>query len=286
MLPVFACSSMSSYEPQPGEDQIDTLARHFGSDKQKRMHKYTSAYGVLFEERRLRVTNITEIGIRGGASLQTWLTYFPFAHVHGLDINTPAKPKDREKNVRMLCSAVVKYNLTTGELRTPHEQAADLSRCEHRLHVYRCCDEPQFERAGANKKRYDNARGTANGVGLHNGTMDIVIDDAGVHYASLQQYLFPMFWPLVKPGGFYVIEDVDPQRGGAAYTLNHSSLVPELRSALEDNHVFMLDSSLGTPEELWLPWARRMRHTTTGPPWVRSRAVHNSHLLVIRKRPL
>ena len=82
-----------------------------------------------------------------------------------------------------------------------------------RLHLVTCClDAPQFRRAN-----------------LVNESMDLVLEDAGNHHVALQTMLFDMMWPLVKKGGFYIIEDVDPQRGGEAYTQHHRALSP-LRS--------------------------------------------------------
>lgn len=40
-----------------------------------------------------------------------------------------------------------------------------------------------------------------------NGDPDIVIDDAG-HIASDQITSFKILWPLIKPGGFYILEDL------------------------------------------------------------------------------
>jgi predicted O-methyltransferase YrrM len=39
------------------------------------------------------------------------------------------------------------------------------------------------------------------------GALDVVIDDGG-HKADQQQISFEHFWPIVKPGGYYVIEDL------------------------------------------------------------------------------
>jgi hypothetical protein len=40
----------------------------------------------------------------------------------------------------------------------------------------------------------------------HSGEWDLVIDDAS-HRGSLTKILFKTLWPLVAPGGFYVVED-------------------------------------------------------------------------------
>ena len=137
-----------------------------------------------------------------------------------------------------------------------------------RMHLLLCC-----------KSQEDVAKHR-----LVSGSMDLVIDDAGLHSLALQEMLFPLLWPLVKPGGYYVIEDVDPQRGGLAFTENHSGLSPLLRSVLETHSAFMVDSTPGITPSAWSAWQHKMqRKPVEGKRWVASRSVHNSHLLVIRK---
>ena len=86
----------------------------------------------------------------------------------------------------------------------------------------------------------------------------------------------------MRVGGIYIIEDVDSLRGGQAYTHNHSTLVPSLRAALEANHAFMVDSTLGLTPEQWQHWEQHNTHSH-GKTWMHGRDVHNSHLLVIRR---
>ena len=44
-------------------------------------------------------------------------------------------------------------------------------------------------------------------IDTHGGDFDIIIDDGG-HYMNQQQISFGFLFPFVKPGGYYVIEDV------------------------------------------------------------------------------
>lgn len=55
---------------------------------------------------------------------------------------------------------------------------------------------------------------------------DIIIDDAG-HFASAQIEAFRLAWPLVKPGGWYVVEDL------------HTYAAPELCDAPENLMQFL-----------------------------------------------
>lgn len=145
-----------------------------------------------------------------------------------------------------------------------HKQAES-----HRLHLLKCCN----TQADIEQHR------------LVPDSMDVVIDDAGVHSLALQEVLFPLLWPLVRPGGWYIIEDVDPQRGGLSFTQNHSRLSPLLQRVLETQRAYMVDSTPGIPDAVWHKYQARIRRwpAVEGKKWVVSREVHNSHLLVIRR---
>ena len=115
-------------------------------------------------------------------------------------------------------------------------------------------------------------------------TMDIVLEDAGDHSRRLQELLFPLLWPLVRPGGWYIIEDVDPQRGGDDFTQNHSALLPMLQRVLETHRSFLVESTPGITGDAWQKWmAHGNSHPVKGRVWVPSRRVHNSHLLIIKR---
>mmetsp|Transcript_61513 Transcript_61513/g.102355 ORF Transcript_61513/g.102355 Transcript_61513/m.102355 type:complete len:231 (+) Transcript_61513:73-765(+) len=222
------------------ETAFEALTRSYGSDKMHRAHKYSDVYAALFDDKRYLFRNITEAGVKYGASLHVWLDYFPDAHVWGLDV-------------------LDEYDAKRFKLMATN-----------RLHRLSCC-----ESVDAISK-----------TGLAKGSMDLVIEDAGDHSLALQSMLFPQLWPLVKPGGWYVIEDVDTQRDGLNYTQNHNSLASPLREILEQHHAFMVDATPGITPERWRRWQHAMRwpNPVDGKPWVASRALHNSHLLIIRRR--
>lgn len=73
-------------------DDLSALADYFGSDKNT-LHKYTQHYQLHFHPFRKKEFNLLEIGIGGygnpwdgGHSLRMWKSYFPRAHIYGLDI--------------------------------------------------------------------------------------------------------------------------------------------------------------------------------------------------------
>ena len=59
------------------------------------------------------------------------------------------------------------------------------------------------------------------------GPFDIIIDDAS-HISSLTIQTFDMLWPALKPGGLYVIEDLQTSYDPYNYTYQEASRDPEL----------------------------------------------------------
>ena len=82
----------------PRADDLDALARHYGTDKSSTGHNYTPIYAQYFAWRRLLVRSVLEIGVggtssvegyetpAGGQSLQMWSRYFSRAEIIGIDI--------------------------------------------------------------------------------------------------------------------------------------------------------------------------------------------------------
>tara|TARA_B110001452_G_scaffold51021_1_gene38988 strand:+ start:1284 stop:1574 length:291 start_codon:yes stop_codon:yes gene_type:complete len=66
-----------------------------------------------------------------------------------------------------------------------------------------------------------HAKTTPRSIGLEDESMDTVIDDVGMHEQEHQEIVLHRYWRRVRPGGFYIIEDVewdraDEARGGSA----------------------------------------------------------------------
>jgi cephalosporin hydroxylase len=88
---------------------LEKLAVQYCTDKQigipkkttKIRHGYTSVYNKLFSYNRLQVTNVLEIGVQRGGSLQMWSDYFPSAIIDGIDIVKYSVPEDREETIRL-----------------------------------------------------------------------------------------------------------------------------------------------------------------------------------------
>lgn len=143
---------------------------------------------------------------------------------------------------------------------------------------------------------------TPGSLGLVPHSMDILIDD-GDHRPEGMAKTLVALWPLVKPGGFYVMEDVPTgeysvsgvyvgysggaksTRGGRApsggsgfawVAHNASGWSRAMRQIYEQNDVFFADTLVGTRN---FESVRAGASTT-----VRDRVQHDSHLLVIRRR--
>ena len=117
-------------------------------------------------------------------------------------------------------------------------------------------------------------------LGLSLGSMDVVIDD-GDHSLVGQERTLQVMWPYVRPGGYYIIEDVewdkvsDPRLYPILDPGRHS--LPGTSKILEENDCLFADTSLG--HRSFDEWNRRSPDIAAV-----DRFTHNSHLAVIRKR--
>ena len=57
-------------------------------------HSYLPVYESLFSKKRITATDVMEIGIQRGGSIQLWNDYFVYATIYGVDIDdSPVKGK-------------------------------------------------------------------------------------------------------------------------------------------------------------------------------------------------
>jgi hypothetical protein len=73
---------------------VEELMYKYKSDKSRDDHSYVKFYNMIFANIRHAITNITEIGISHGQSIQAWYRYFPNSEIHGFDVTI----KDVVKN--------------------------------------------------------------------------------------------------------------------------------------------------------------------------------------------
>ncbi len=66
-------------------NELDILAKKYGTDKQIGNHGYTKYYDRHLKLLRDKPLNILEIGVHKGFSLQMWADYFPNSQIWGID---------------------------------------------------------------------------------------------------------------------------------------------------------------------------------------------------------
>jgi hypothetical protein len=78
---------------------LDEIAIQFKTDKASAFnrtyaqpHDYCRHLERFFKPLRDKGIRLLEIGVGGGESIQTWLEYFPFAKIYGVDINHSTNP--------------------------------------------------------------------------------------------------------------------------------------------------------------------------------------------------
>ena len=141
--------------------------------------------------------------------------------------------------------------------------------------------------------RIKSERGPA-AAGLCESSMDVILDD-GDHWPQATERTLAAWWPIVRPGGLYILEDVatganlktGQRYGGVSKEAFHppgfAPLVhnvtfasPAVRRILEEHDSFFVDTLVG--HRNYRAFKRRSG------PWMKDRVNHNSHVLVLRKR--
>ena len=221
---------------------LEDLMYHYGSDKSHDDHAYTDMYQMIFNPIRRKVSHVMEVGVSAGQSIQAWYHYFPNAKIHAFDVVTlPSIPK-----------VVQKLN-----------------------------DRVIFHETDLLGKDYVSSSGGMDysKVGLHNNSIDVLIED-GNHRPWQQHDFLVKLFPLLKPGGIYVSEDIEmfseggkPPRG-RGWQLDQ---VPSnVREILHTNDAIFVDTHIGHRD--WKEWMKRSGK------YAQNHTFHNSYLLVIRKR--
>ena len=125
-------------------------------------------------------------------------------------------------------------------------------------------------------------------LGLVEASMDVIIDD-GDHSTMGMQTTFEIFWPLLRPGGYYIIEDIATGAnavgkysgsGGKRSPTGFASVAhnpsPAMRRVFDEHDVFFADVLIGS--RVFDKFAKQMKS------WMKDHVDHNSHMLVIRRR--
>lgn len=132
-------------------------------------NNYTKFYESVLSDRRDSKMNFLEIGVFKGYGLASFSDYLPNSKIYGLDLSN--KEFLLNKNDLEKMGAFSNNNLVgvySGDSRTPLTWDDEV----HKLPLF-----------------------------------DIIIDD-GLHRLNAQLTTFKNFWPKLKKGGVYVIEDI------------------------------------------------------------------------------
>jgi hypothetical protein len=138
-------------------------------------------------------------------------------------------------------------------------------------------DRVHFSTADLQKITTDEIAST---TGLMKDSMDILIDD-GSHHPDQQEDFLNNLWQLVKTGGFYIIEDVWISNSvGQRFWFRPNELRPStLEIMTKEFDTVLVDTTIG--HRNWDHWLK-----VSGPRWAKDRPLHNSYLLVMRRREM
>jgi len=158
---------------------LTNLGKLYGTEKVA--HGFLPFYDALLGARREICQRVLEIGVAlAGASVRMWRDYLPHACIHGADWFRDVKD--------------------TGLLRPHPTNAWDAWR------IGCATGAPEYERVRLYRLDQSRRDELAAYVATQlRGTFDLVLDD-GSRRAADQQLSLALLFPLVKPGGYYIVE--------------------------------------------------------------------------------
>jgi hypothetical protein len=83
-------------------NHLDELAIKYNTDKNSKVHDFTSIYNEYFENVRGDYRNILEIGVLNGSSLKMWENYFENANIYGIDKNIDCKKYEGDRRIVLI----------------------------------------------------------------------------------------------------------------------------------------------------------------------------------------
>jgi len=198
--------SANACPPSCAVNELAQLYDQYCSDKGtfwQSKHHYGSAYHSILGSIRGAVESILEIGIGEDTapSVASWLKYFPKAHIYPIDIKTTQEVA-RRAEPDGATDRLVKHQAQFG--------------CEYNRSMW---TDPRvhltLDTDASNPKQLAK-------VNLPE-QIDIIIDD-GSHRFLDQERTFLVLWPKLRPGGFYIIEDM--LVGALPWDSGHALQVP------------------------------------------------------------
>lgn len=139
-------------------------------------HGFCKLYDDQFTDNRQDITNVLEIGVYFGASILMWRDYFPNATIHGIDTFEGLQGNGHRFN-----DADRFYNR--------HKQEN-----LERIKLYKVDQSKEDELLQFATEQQDIS-------------FDFILDD-GSHLMKDQQITLKYLFPLIKPGGCFIMEDL------------------------------------------------------------------------------
>lgn len=198
--------SANTCPPSCPVNELSQLYDQYCSDKGtfwQSKHHYASAYHSIFASARGAVESILEIGIGEDTapSVASWLTYFPKAHIYPIDIKTTKEVALRAEPGGAT-DRLVKHQAQFG--------------CEYNRSMWA---DPRvhltLDTDASDPKQLSKVSLPAQ--------IDIIIDD-GSHRFLDQERTLLVLWPKLRPGGYYIIEDM--LVGALPWDVGHALQVP------------------------------------------------------------
>jgi 8-demethyl-8-alpha-L-rhamnosyltetracenomycin-C 2'-O-methyltransferase len=146
--------------------------KHAGSDKTK-IHSYGDLYSKLLAPYRDNAATVLEVGVRDGSSLRAWAEYFTNAEIVGIENGSEAGLPVFTDEEQQRITLIVGDTTRPGELMRKINEEFNLDSV-NRL-------EPLF---------------------------DVIIDD-GLHHPYGQVATWATLSPFLRPGGLFVVEDIE-----------------------------------------------------------------------------
>lgn len=162
--------------PNPSLSKLTLLELGAAEDTDKVYHGFCNIYDNEFRPIRNEFQKIMELGVWFGASIRMWKNYFPYAEIHGVDHFT-----GHQGNGTVFANPMKYFD----ELKAKPDDRITLHNVDQ-TDLVKLCE-------------------MRDKLGL--GTFDMILDDAS-HIMKDQQQTFAVLFPLLKPGGYFVIEDV------------------------------------------------------------------------------
>ena len=216
------------------ETELCKIGGKYKTDKP--WHRYTRVYYEIMKDFRYDPVDIFEIGIYFGASIKMWEEFFPNGKIYGID-NGRMIPGSKilvggmdgthinilsSDDVKMLQPEAIVENLNYGWLENNRVKCftAD-QRSEKQL-------QKALEYFKCNK-------------------FVVILDDAH-HFVGHQQKSLAILYPNIKPGRYYIIEDIQTHEA-----LINGSFLGQRRKDATDSTVYLFENFIKTGK-LESPW--------------------------------